>query len=290
MKNEVLKANFYSALPPAVKRETDSLLLTHGGSIGELHLKLGRASSVLIGGERLPLQASVSREEIESCFSYLTGGSLYAYRESISKGYVSISDGVRVGIVGEARYEDGKIVGVSGITGLCFRIPGGESSFRKELCEAFGQAKSGLLIYSPPGCGKTTALRTLAGTLGTGRRAVKLAVIDERLEFIPEDYLEARVDILQGYRKSDGLEIALRTLSPDAIMLDEIGSESEAVAMLPYVNSGVKIVATAHAGSYGELFMKKNLEAFFALHVFDVFVGLHRSGGEFFCEVRRVNA
>ena len=286
MKNISSEVDYYSALPASVKREIDRLLLTHGGNISELHLKIGKGSSLIIGGERVSLHVSVSQNELESVVSILTGASLYAYRDSILSGYISAARGVRVGVVGEARYESGALIGISRISSLCFRIPASESSRKDELCAAFYKARRGLLIYSPPGAGKTSALRSLASSLAYGRNGLKIAVIDERLEFYPDDYLDLRIDLLRGYKKRDGLEIALRTLSPEVIMVDEIGSFEEAEAMLPYVNSGVKIVATAHASSYEELKRKKNLLPFFEFGVFDSFAGLLRKGNEFFCEVR----
>ena len=283
------RLDFYKYLPPPVRRELDALLLDRGEDISELHLKLGSGSSVIIGGERVNLSPTLSKSDIEGLLNHLTESSLYAYRDTISRGYIPIRGGVRVGIVGEARYDGGEMVGVSAVSALCFRIPTRESSFSRELSEAFSAAKSGLLIYSLPGAGKTSALRALAKKLGCVQGGKRVAVIDERLEFPTEDFLDTRVDLLRGYKKCDGLEIALRSLSPEVVMVDEIGSHAEAEAMLSYLNSGVKIVATAHAESYSSLFKKKNLRPFFEHEIFDAFAGLSREGNRFFCEVK-INA
>lgn len=282
--------DFYRLLPPRIRRELDGILLSRPQDISEIHVRVGGSSSVVIGGERINLSSRIGEDELESLFSRLTENSLYAYRESILSGYLTLPCGVRVGIVGEARYDSGKLVGIYKIRALCFRIPSGDFSNKDELLGAYNASKSGLLIYSAPGAGKTTALRSLAHILGRGREGKKVAVIDERLEFSPENYLDARVDILRGYKKSDGLEIALRSLSPELVMLDEIGSVNEAEAMLSYLNSGVKIVATAHAGSYLELRKRKALAPFFEREIFDVFLGLFRRGNEFSCEVTALNA
>ena len=287
---EGVRADFYTLLPKRVKRELDGILFSRKAPPSELHLKIGGASSVFIGGERIKLSTVILKEEFEALFQRLTENSLFAYRDSISSGYITLRGGVRVGVVGEARYDGGRLVGISNISALCFRIPSGAFSNKDELLRAFFSAKRGLLIYSPPGAGKTSALRVLSYALAFGKEGRKLAVIDERLEFPPEDYLNVMVDLLRGYKKSDGLEIALRTLAPEVIMLDEIGAESEALAMLSYLNSGVKIVATAHAESYSELLKRKSLRPFFEHEIFDVFFGLRREGSEFFCEVRGANA
>jgi stage III sporulation protein AA len=287
---EGARADFYTSLPSRVKRELDGILFSRKAPPTELHLKIGGASSVFIGGERISLSARLNKNDLEALFQRLTENSLFAYRDSISSGYITLRGGVRVGVVGQARYDGGRLVGISNISALCFRIPSGVFTNKDELLRAFFLSRRGLLIYSPPGAGKTSALRALSYALACGREGKKIAVVDERLEFFPEDYLNVRVDLLRGYKKCDGLEIALRTLAPEVIMLDEIGSESEALAMLSYLNSGVKIVATAHAESYSELLKRKSLRPFFEYEIFDVFFGLKRIGGEFFCEVVCENA
>jgi hypothetical protein len=50
-------------------------------------------------------------------------GSLYEKREGITDGYVTTYGGVRVGICGQARYDSGRLVGISNVTSLIFRIP-----------------------------------------------------------------------------------------------------------------------------------------------------------------------
>lgn len=270
-------------LPERLKRELDFLSLSRESlfeTLSELRLRIGRASSILLGGERIFLGSELGREELAATFARLCGGSLYAHRDTIANGYISLNFGVRVGISGQARYEDGRLVGISEVASLVFRIPERSIADCGELLCAFKRAHSGLLVYSSPGVGKTTALRSLALRLATGREALNVAVIDERLEFIRDDYLSASVDILRGYKKSDGMGVALRTLSPEVIIVDEIGGEEEAKAALSYVNSGVRFVASAHAGSYAELMKKKNLEPFFENAVFDVFVGIKTSGGK----------
>ena len=52
----------------------------------------------------------------------------------------------------------------------------------------------------------------------------------------------------------------MRTLSPDLIVLDEIGSEEEARAMLSGMNSGVKFIATAHGSSFEEVLRRPSIK------------------------------
>ena len=137
-----------------------------------------------------------------------------------------------------------------------------------------------MLIFSPPGVGKTTALRSLAYSLGGGVRPMRVAIVDERFEFCEDDYIGRQVDILKGYKRSEGVEIAVRTLSPEVIFVDEIGIE-ESRALLGAVRCGVPIVATAHASSIEEVLNKPSLSSLFDCSTFGLLVGISKEGGSY---------
>ena len=105
---------------------------------------------------------------------------------------------MRVGACGRARYDGERLVGVSQISSLVFHIPSGECELKDEVYSAFLGSDSGLLIYSKPGRGKTTALRELAFMIGSGKNSKNVTVVDERLEFIAEKYKGCSVDLLRG--------------------------------------------------------------------------------------------
>ena len=247
--------------------------------ISEIRLRAAGRNSIIIAGERLFLSSSASPDEVGRTFSLLCEGALYARRDSIREGYISLFAGIRVGVCGTARYDGGELVGISDITSLVFRIPTGVFFGIGPLYEAWKRCKRGMLIYSPPGVGKTTALRVLASIIGGGKCGEQVAVVDERCEFVAEDYKNSSVDILRGYKRADGMEIALRTLSPTVIVVDEIGRRKEADAMLESLNSGVRILASAHAQSYSEIQNRAVLKPFMECEVFDVFAGIVMNNG-----------
>ena len=244
----------------------------------ELRLRAYGASSALVLGERIPLLTSLDTSVLSNIASSLVQGALYAHRESLEEGYISLASGVRVGVFGQARYDGGRLVGVSGVTSLVFRIPTEPRTAYAELYPAFLRSVHGMLIYSSPGVGKTSALRSLVGILGRASPSLQVAVVDERREFLPEDYRGASVDVLQGYKKDLGMEIALRTAAPDVIAVDEIGSEREAMLMVSSLSSGVRFLASAHAGTLEELLSRPILRPFFSLRAFDVFCRIEREG------------
>ena len=274
---------FFNHLPRGILRELTLIEKSRRGlfeKISEIRLRSQGVSSICIDGERIILAYRAGRDEVEACFKALLSGSLYAHRDTIAEGFISLPRGIRVGVVGQARYEYGKLVGISDVSSLLFRIPVFFEGIEDELTKAFSMAKSGLLIFSPPAFGKTTALRRLAAAVSRGRGGLNAAVIDERREFLPDDYRGCSVDILSGYKKAEGMEIALRTMSPDVIFLDEIGGADEVSRMIYSVNSGVRLVASAHASSYIELVKKANLAPLFERGVFDVFLEIRREGGK----------
>lgn len=270
-----------SVLPKRIENEILRLCQGRLGGLDlvrEIRLRAGGRASLRLGGEYIPLHSSASSEEIEEIVVKICQGSLYAHRDSISSGYIPFGDGIRVGVVGSARYEYKTFVGVEEMSSLVFRISGGFCDIEKELTEAFRLASAGMLIYSAPGGGKTTALRSLAASLGRGARPLRVCVVDEREEFCPEDYVGCEVDILKGYKRRRGLEIATRTMSPDVVMIDEIGCD-DAVSVIDAVRCGVPVVATAHAASFEELMSKTSLRPLFEISAFDVFAGIYENGG-----------
>lgn len=256
--------------------------------IREIRIRADGRSSVLILRECIPLFNTVTREETSEIVRRLSDGALYAQRDSIASGYISLSHGVRVGVCGYARYEYRSFVGVSDLRSLVFRVPTGECEFSEELFSAFSKnVRRGMLIYSPPGVGKTTALRSLAKSIGGGRYARRVAVIDERCEFSEEDFSDCEVDILKGYKRKTGIEIATRTMSPEVIIIDEIGAE-EATGVAQAIRTGVPLVATSHAASLEEVLSKPSLAPLFECSAFDTLVGISYGSEGYRLSVDRV--
>lgn len=272
-------------LPVKMREEVQRILASRGANmsnISELRMRAWGRNSVTVFGERIYLNSKTNEKELSDCFKSLCDGAIYPHRDSIENGYLTLKSGVRVGIAGRARYDGGKFVGVSDISTLVFRIPTQKSECKDELYSEFVRANYGMLIYSKPGVGKTTALRSLAGLIGSGKKALQVVVVDERGEFNRQDYIGTSVDIISGYKREHGAEIALRTLSPEVIVLDEIGRLEESERLTEALNSGVKVLATAHASNFEELSRRASIRPFLDRKIFDVFCGIS------LCENKRI--
>lgn len=274
----------YSALTPKIRRAVERTLDFFGSQPSEIHICLGRGSSVRFLSKKVYLGISVSEEELENIVAEFTGRALYAHRDTLREGFISLGEGVRVGVCGQARYEGDRLVGVCRVSSLLIRIPHRECPFADRLAKAFLRCERGMLIFAPPSGGKTTALRALILRL-CELRAGRISVIDERSELDMGDFCCCDVDLFRGYRRSLGMEIALRVMSPEIIAVDELGSGSENAEMLESLFGGVRFIATAHASSLEELKKRKNLLPFFEMGAFDSYARIFVTDGRFDCEI-----
>ncbi|NLM75366.1 MAG: stage III sporulation protein AA [Clostridiaceae bacterium] len=204
---------------------------------------------------------TVTLDELNNLFYSLCEHSVYAYQEDIKRGFITLRGGHRAGICGTVVYQGEEITGIRDISSVNIRLSRQLKGCADGLIDSIIRNKCDIyntLILSPPRCGKTTLLRDIARHISQGSsnfRGLRTAVIDERSEIaanykgIPQNDLGPRTDILNGCRKKDGIEIALRGMSPHVIIVDELGDQKDAEAIKMAWNAGVRIIATAHAFS-----------------------------------------
>lgn len=251
-------------------------------SINEIRLHSNSFVTLIANSRNIRTEIMLSQEEIEEIVNLICDGSLYAHFDTIKEGYISLGKGIRAGICGRASVEDGSICGISEISSVNIRLPKRifhSADLLFNLLKENDFNKS-VILYSRPGVGKTTILRELIYLISSKEAPIRNAVIDTREEITPFMERESlSSDIFISYPKGLAIEIATKSMTPEIIICDEISSKNEAEAVLRASNSGVKLIASAHADSFEELCSKEILKDLFSHKVFDYALGIKRPAG-----------
>lgn len=217
--------------------------------ICEIRVRRDKRLVVYTCTERFTVDYICQKEDIDYIIRVATSRSLYSVEESVKHGYITFDGGIRIGIVGEAVLDGGKLRSLKNINSLVIRIAKSVQSLPLEVLPIIDNFESTLII-SPPYLGKTTMLREMTRRLSN--RGNDVLVIDERNELSAtangEQSLDlgANTDVIVGVPKKDCYEGAVRTMSPDILVTDEIFGEEEVECLVDVVRAGVKVMATAH--------------------------------------------
>lgn len=227
---------------------------------------------------------NIDKETISKIFECICGNSIYAFTDEISNGFVTIFGGHRVGISGKPLYKDGKIYNIKYVSSLNFRVARQVIGAGDKIINLI--KKNGIfentLIISPPGVGKTTVLRDIVRQISNSGYEVSL--IDERTEIaacfngIPQNDVGKRTDVMDGVSKNDGIRMMVRSMRPDFVATDEIGTDDDAEAIMYAINSGVKVIATAHGNNIQDLNRSEGLKKLIEHGLFKKIIVMSNTG------------
>ena len=275
-------------------------------TIQEIRIQEGREIS-LVFPDRIVLLSKVtgrnaavpvSHQQLEETFASLCEYSVHTYLPQIQNGFITTPEGHRVGIGGTAVIKDGKVSSFQKITSLNIRLAREETKLPEILKDVFGDGLCSVLIAGAPSSGKTTLLRALALWLA---KYYRVTVVDERGEIMghPSAEREGCLDVLTGFPKHIGILQAVRTLSPQVIICDELGDRQEVEQLLQALaptlerdygvdtaslsveqaerqalNCGVSVVASIHAQDEEQLSRKPQYQDLYRAAAFDKVVFL----------------
>ncbi len=228
----------------------------------------------------------ISKNEIKETMEYISNYSLYAYEEEMKQGFITIQGGHRIGLAGKVIMEKDMIKSMKYISFLNVRLShqmkGCADGILPYMIEENNVKHT--LIISPPRCGKTTLLRDIIRQISNGTeyfKGVTVGVVDERSEIgacymgVPQNELGVRTDILDCCPKAKGMLMLIRTMSPQVIAVDEIGSREDIEAIEYVINCGCKLIATVHGSSIEDIRTKPLLRELLQEHVFERYIILN---------------
>ena len=254
-------------------------------TLEEIRIRVSKPIILKLANKEIIVEYIVTTQDILEIVEKITENSMYSYQQQICSGYITLKGGHRVGISGNVVMEENKVINVNYIYSLNFRIArqiiGVAEKVVNEVMK--NDEISNTLIISKPGAGKTTILRDLIRIIS---KTKTVGVVDERGEIAamyknePQNDLGIKVDILSNISKSFGIKMLVRSMSPDVIVADEIGTKEDIEAIKYAVTSGVKGIFTAHANNMEDIKKSPILKELLDLNLIDKIIILDKNNRE----------
>lgn len=256
-------------MPPLLKQ-----IISENGNdtLEEIRVRIGRKIHLRYGDSEKFCFPEADERLCGQLLECLCEHSIYAKEEEIKQGYVTLPGGCRAGICGNIVFGEKGIERISSVSSFNIRIAreikGCADEIIKELVSSGGDIYSTLLI-SAPGIGKTTLLRDIARKISDREidsNTYSLCIADERGEIsganngVPTLDIGKRSDVMVGAMKAQMMLMMIRSMRPNVIITDEIGSEDDCDAINFAALSGVKIIASAHANDFDEVLKKPHIK------------------------------
>ncbi|MDE7084533.1 MAG: AAA family ATPase [Clostridia bacterium] len=191
-------------------------------------------------------------ESAEAVLHAAMSDNVYMYAEQLKNGFITVGRGVRIGIAGEYVMQGGDILTVKNVTSLNIRIPHDVYGSSDELYDIIcGQPIKNTLIFSPPGCGKTTLLRDIARKISQST-FYSVLIFDERCEIAAIDgenegfELGKSCDVVRGGNKFAAFTNSIRVMRPDVIITDELSGDGDLNSVKYAVECGISVIASSH--------------------------------------------
>lgn len=229
----------------------------------EIRIRKNSKVIYVIDGKSVLSNDFISTKDFEDIFMKMCDYSVYSHIHTLVNGYITLKCGARVGVCGTALYNNNELHTIKDVMSLNIRIPRQLLGCSLDVLDRLSLNTS-ILVVGMPASGKTTLLRDMAYQLSNGykNQYSKVVMVDERNEFagkINDEFtlsLGANCDVLTGYDKAKGIEIAVKNLSPQYIFCDEISNENELEKICFGFCSGVNFVLSTHIGGINELYKK----------------------------------
>ena len=240
----------------------------------EIRIRVDKPIILKLREKDIILQYNILQTEIFQIVERLCENSIYAYKNQICEGFITIKGGHRVGLTGSCVIENGKITNIKYISSLNIRIArevkNCSTRILREIIDIENKTIYNSIIVAPPGRGKTTILRDIIRRISDGIEEINFrgktcGVVDERGEIAamykgaPQNDVGIRTDIIENVSKNKGIHMLIRTMAPEIIACDEIGSKEDVEAIHYALYSGVKGIFTMHGKNVEDIKNNKQI-------------------------------
>lgn len=226
-----------------------------------------------------------TKADLDGILKFASGFSLYALEDELRSGFITISGGHRIGVVGKAVIDNKNLKTITNISAINIRVAREVIGVGNKIVPYIYKNKRvcNTLIVSPPKCGKTTILRDIIRNLSNGESlgtSYNVGLVDERSEIaacfmgVPQNDVGLRTDVLDAAPKAQGINMLLRSMSPDIIAVDEIGKDEDYKAIFDALIVGVSVICTIHGYDIEDCLNKPLLKDMLDKKLFDRIVVL----------------
>jgi stage III sporulation protein AA len=273
-------ADLISQIPPTQKEELE-----------EIRIRINRPIEMTMKGAPRFLSYIIKPDDAFHLMNKISHFSIYTLEEELKQGFITVSGGHRIGLAGKVILEGGKVKAIRDISSFNIRIAREKVGIAEPIMPYLFQGNwMHTMVIGPPQTGKTTLLRDIAriassGSIVRGIQAQKVGIVDERSEIagcvngIPQLTFGDRIDVLDACPKAEGMMMMIRSMSPDILVVDEIGRKEDAEAIQEAVHAGIKLMMTTHGTSIDEIKKRPSLRNIIEQKIFQRFVVLSRSSG-----------
>ncbi|BCB04698.1 stage III sporulation protein AA [Bacillus sp. KH172YL63] len=256
--------------------------------IEEIRVRTNRVLEVTAGGKPYFIPYTVTGEDCEQLINKLSRHSFYTLEEELKRGYITIEGGHRVGLAGKVILEGGIVKGIRNLSSFNIRIARQKLGIAHSIFPyVYEDGWKHTMLIGSPQTGKTTLLRDLARMISSGvpEKNIppsKVGIVDERSEIagcvngIPQLEFGPRVDVLDACPKAEGMMMLIRSMSPEVLIVDEIGRVEDGQAIQEAVNAGITLVMTTHGATLDEVRKRPVIKDIVNLETIERFIELKR--------------
>lgn len=264
--------------PSHLMKSLLSAIKSRERALQEIRIRANRPIELIFERDYKAVKYVITKDDLRFILDQISEYSLYRLSEELREGYITIQGGHRVGLAGQVITHKGHVQTIKHIRFLNIRIAKEKINVARPIIKyLYNNTYLNTLIVGRPQTGKTTYLRDISRLISNGWSQIKgqkVAIIDERSEIaaskdgIPQHKIGNRTDVMDACPKAEGMMMVIRSMSPDVIIVDELGGRRDIDALLEAINAGVTVICTIHGSGLKQLKQRPSLKQIFDEQIF----------------------